>query len=32
VPNLFVKQTTKEDGTLKLEIHTPDPADEEEDK
>ena len=29
-PNLFVKYTTLEDGSQKLEISTPDPVDEDE--
>jgi 2-phosphoglycerate kinase len=30
-PNLYIKQCETEEGTVKLEINTPEPADEEED-
>lgn len=29
-PNIYIRKVTLEDGTTKLEIDTPDPADEEE--
>ncbi len=31
-PNIYVKQVMNEDGSSKLLIHTPDPADEQEEK